>query len=130
MSNDITVVLSAFYQSPCCQKVYKCRICHDDKEAHEINRHAVMEVECLKCSQRQPVSYFSRLCVCVGGGIKHHEHSMHFPIRGSPAWITFCFNTQVAICGQTSHFAHVPDPCFFVLPAMPGCRPGWILRNL
>ena len=42
--------------APCCDKEYACRHCHNDAEAHEIDRHAVKEVVCAICDQRQPVS--------------------------------------------------------------------------
>lgn len=42
--------------APCCNKAYWCRHCHNDAEAHEMNRHAVKEVVCDKCNKRQPVS--------------------------------------------------------------------------
>ena len=42
-------------QSPCCAKEYTCRICHNDKEDHEIDRHSVVEIRCLKCNTRQKV---------------------------------------------------------------------------
>ena len=42
--------------APCCGKMYGCRHCHNDAEAHEMNRHAVKEVVCDKCNKRQPVS--------------------------------------------------------------------------
>lgn len=41
--------------APCCNKVYVCRHCHNDAETHEIDRHAVKEVVCNECNQRQPV---------------------------------------------------------------------------
>jgi len=40
----------------CCDKEYACRHCHNDAEAHEMNRHDVKEVVCTECEQRQPVS--------------------------------------------------------------------------
>lgn len=42
--------------APCCDKEYTCRHCHNDAEAHEMNRHEVKEVVCSACEQRQPVS--------------------------------------------------------------------------
>lgn len=51
------------YVSPCCSKVYPCRICHDDNEKHKINRHAVSEIICLVCDTRQPVN---RNCASCG----------------------------------------------------------------
>ena len=45
------------FQSPCCGKVYPCRLCHNDQElSHEIDRQSVSEVECRRCHTRQPVS--------------------------------------------------------------------------
>jgi RING finger and CHY zinc finger domain-containing protein 1 len=41
--------------APCCNKVYVCRHCHNDAETHEMDRHAVKEVVCNECNQRQPV---------------------------------------------------------------------------
>lgn len=51
------------YVSPCCNRVYPCRICHDDRENHKINRHAVNEIVCLLCNARQPVN---RCCASCG----------------------------------------------------------------
>jgi RING finger/CHY zinc finger protein 1 len=42
--------------APCCDKAYVCRHCHNDAEAHEMDRHAVKEVVCAECNERQPVS--------------------------------------------------------------------------
>ena len=47
--------------APCCDKVYACRHCHNDAEAHEMDRHAVKEVVCAACNKRQPVS---QTCSC------------------------------------------------------------------
>ena len=54
------LTLNALYvsvQSPCCGKVYPCRLCHNEKDlTHEIDRHAVSEIVCRKCDTKQPVS--------------------------------------------------------------------------
>ena len=42
--------------APCCDKEYVCRHCHNESEAHEMDRHAVKEVVCNECNNRQPVS--------------------------------------------------------------------------
>ena len=39
----------------CCGKEYGCRLCHDESELHEIDRHAIAEMVCLRCSTRQPI---------------------------------------------------------------------------
>lgn len=42
--------------APCCDKTYWCRHCHNEAETHEMDRHAVKEVMCAACNNRQPVS--------------------------------------------------------------------------
>ena len=61
--------------SPCCNKIYTCRFCHNENEpSHEINRFDVKEIVCAKCNAQQPVSnkcvsceiefarYFCKIC--------------------------------------------------------------------
>lgn len=42
--------------SPCCGKIYACRLCHDDSEDHTLNRYEIREVVCNHCNVRQPAS--------------------------------------------------------------------------
>lgn len=42
-------------QTPCCNKVYICRVCHDDNENHELTRKNVIQVQCLTCKRVQKV---------------------------------------------------------------------------
>lgn len=42
--------------SPCCNKIYTCRLCHNDNEKHEINRFEIKEIVCSLCNTRQNVS--------------------------------------------------------------------------
>jgi len=51
--------------APCCNKAYVCRHCHNDAEAHEMDRHAVKDVVCAACNERQPVSN-----ACLNCGIQ------------------------------------------------------------
>lgn len=39
--------------APCCNRDYFCRICHDEKENHVLDRHAVKKVVCAKCEEVQ-----------------------------------------------------------------------------
>ena len=48
--------------APCCGKTYVCRHCHNDAEAHEMDRNAVKEVVCNRCNEQQPVS--QTCCKC------------------------------------------------------------------
>lgn len=42
--------------SPCCNKYYSCRHCHNDNENHEIDRYSIKNVICNVCSIIQPIS--------------------------------------------------------------------------
>jgi len=57
------------FVSPCCEKIYNCRFCHNDAETHEINRFEIKEVICSKCNCRQSVSN-----QCVGCGIQFAKY--------------------------------------------------------
>ena len=48
-----------------CENVYKCRFCHDEKEDHELNRSAVVEIKCTQCDKRQKLSTH-----CIDCGIR------------------------------------------------------------
>lgn len=41
--------------SPCCNKIYPCRFCHDGEEDHELNRKLVNQVKCLQCGHIQGI---------------------------------------------------------------------------
>ncbi|CAG2065331.1 unnamed protein product [Timema podura] len=41
--------------TPCCNKIYFCRFCHDENESHPVNRKDVTELVCTNCDTRQKV---------------------------------------------------------------------------
>jgi len=52
--------------APCCQRVFGCRICHDELSpaGHSpMNRFLVREVVCKNCQTRQSASYVETACV-------------------------------------------------------------------
>eukprot|EP00620_Florenciella_sp_RCC1587_P020882 CAMPEP_0182581158 /NCGR_PEP_ID=MMETSP1324-20130603/49149_1 /TAXON_ID=236786 /ORGANISM="Florenciella sp., Strain RCC1587" /LENGTH=380 /DNA_ID=CAMNT_0024797483 /DNA_START=217 /DNA_END=1356 /DNA_ORIENTATION=+ len=51
----------------CCGRPYECRLCHDEHENHEIDRHATQEIICKECDHRQPVSNACMSCGVVFG---------------------------------------------------------------
>lgn len=55
--------------SPCCEKVYTCRFCHNDNESHEINRFEVKEIVCSICNCRQCVGN-----ECISCGIQFAKY--------------------------------------------------------
>ena len=65
--------------APCCNKIFSCRLCHDEyyenlKNEHKINRHNIEKIICKNCNLKQPVSnkctqcsiefgkYFCKIC--------------------------------------------------------------------
>ncbi|CAG5088531.1 Similar to RZFP34: Probable E3 ubiquitin-protein ligase RZFP34 (Oryza sativa subsp. japonica) [Cotesia congregata] len=55
------------FVTPCCNKVYTCRFCHDEQEAHTVNRKEVTELICVLCDTRQPVQATCQNCHCRFG---------------------------------------------------------------
>ncbi|XP_068968981.1 RING finger and CHY zinc finger domain-containing protein 1 isoform X1 [Bombus flavifrons] len=53
--------------TPCCNKVYICRFCHDKEETHVVNRKEVTELICVLCDTRQPVQATCKNCHCRFG---------------------------------------------------------------
>jgi hypothetical protein len=49
------ICLSFYFQTPCCNKIYTCRFCHDENESHCVNRKDVTELVCTNCDTRQKV---------------------------------------------------------------------------
>ena len=53
--------------TPCCDKVYCCRFCHNDSEQHELDRSKVEELVCSQCSHRQPLGTHCEECSILFG---------------------------------------------------------------
>lgn len=49
-------------QTPCCNKIYYCRFCHDESESHQVNRDDVTEIVCTGCDTRQKVQAQCEKC--------------------------------------------------------------------
>ena len=49
-------------KTPCCGKLYPCRLCHDQAENHEVNRFEVETLQCVQCSTQQPVATHCKEC--------------------------------------------------------------------
>ncbi|XP_065662029.1 RING finger and CHY zinc finger domain-containing protein 1 [Hydra vulgaris] len=56
--------------TPCCQKAYNCRQCHDMVEDHELNRDIVDHVQCKQCSTVQNLATH-----CIECGIRFGMYS-------------------------------------------------------
>jgi len=52
---------------PKCDKVYTCRVCHDEQEEHPLDRYNLKEVVCILCDERQPVGHSCIKCSSLFG---------------------------------------------------------------
>ncbi|XP_058448554.1 RING finger and CHY zinc finger domain-containing protein 1 [Malaya genurostris] len=52
----------AKFVTPCCNKFYMCRYCHDENENHFFNRKTVTELICTECNTRQRVQAECEQC--------------------------------------------------------------------
>ena len=53
--------------APCCNKIFHCRLCHDEQSNHEINRFNIKKVQCKKCSFIQDIKQYCENCnSCMG----------------------------------------------------------------
>ncbi len=48
--------------TPCCNKIFPCRLCHNDSEDHEVDRFKVETLKCRQCGTTQPVSTHCKNC--------------------------------------------------------------------
>ncbi|XP_063772851.1 RING finger and CHY zinc finger domain-containing protein 1 isoform X3 [Pseudophryne corroboree] len=54
-------------RAPCCGKFYICRLCHDNKEAHKMDRFKVTQVQCMKCKLIQKAQQACEHCNHIFG---------------------------------------------------------------
>lgn len=72
--------------SPCCNKWYSCRLCHDDDNDHKLDRKLISTIICKKCLTIQPQSntctncditfahYYCSICKLWAGNNKDIYH--------------------------------------------------------
>lgn len=46
----------------CCDKLFWCRLCHDEQSDHKIDRYATEKMKCMKCHTRQKVGEVCTTC--------------------------------------------------------------------
>ena len=59
--------------SKCCNKVYPCRLCHNENEDHLINRHDIDHMKCYYCNCFQKVNASCQNPECYKFNIKHSQ---------------------------------------------------------
>ena len=55
------------FVTPCCNKKYSCRLCHNEAEDHELDRSSIDLLVCSQCHFQQKVSAHCTQCgICFG----------------------------------------------------------------
>ena len=119
-------------QAPCCGRFYPCRFCHDDAEAHEIDRHAVTTMRCRYCGAVQPVGQSCAACHrCLG---VYYCDVCHLFDDDTSKQIYHCDKCGLCRRGLREDYDHC-DVCGACVPKSVGaahaaeCRPGAFLQD-
>lgn len=98
--------------APCCDKVFLCRLCHNDEESHEIERKKVSQVICKACpsGDRQPASPN-----CVFCGIQFADYFCDvcklWDEDGAKKNIYHCEGCGICRIGPKDKFFHCDKCC-------------------
>ncbi|RZC39433.1 zf-CHY domain containing protein, partial [Asbolus verrucosus] len=98
--------------TPCCNKVYICRLCHDENEKHKLNRKGVKELVCVKCKTLQPVQANCRNCGITFGNYTCLECNL-FDDEGKGQF--HCDGCGICRVGGARNFFHC-EKCNMCLP--------------
>nr|AEE62148.1 unknown [Dendroctonus ponderosae] len=116
------------FVTPCCQKVYTCRFCHDENENHTMNRKEVTELICTVCYIRQPVKADCENCgvrfgkyVCLECNLFDDEEKNQFHCQGcgicrigGAERFFHCKKMQHVFAGATSKRPQVCRKCIAI----------------
>ncbi len=91
--------------SPCCQREYSCRLCHDENEDHQIDRHAIETIKCLTCLKVVPFSQNCENCQLEFG-----SYCCHICKFISDEDIFHCDKCQICRKGKSEDYFHC-DTC-------------------
>ena len=53
-------------RAPCCQRLFTCRLCHDQAMDHTVDREEVKEMLCMRCGTLQPMHRWVGVGGCIG----------------------------------------------------------------
>ena len=88
----------------CCNKIYPCRVCHDENENHKIDRYATEELVCNDCETRQPISNQCINCHRQFG--KYFCNTCRFWNELEPNEVFHCNDCNVCRLGNKEEYKH------------------------
>lgn len=111
------------FVSPCCGKIYDCRLCHDYNEdenildvnkAHKIDRFAINEIICKKCNLKQVVSNLCKGCNAKFGN--YYCSVCHLFDDDTSKGQFHCIKCGICRVGFKENFVHC-DTCQTCMPS-------------
>ena len=103
--------------TPCCNKKYACRLCHDEEEyenqmdykkSHQINRHAIEKIVCDNCNTEQPKSNECIKCKTIFG--EYYCDICNFYDNDLSKGLFHCNKCGICRVGHQHNFIHC-DKC-------------------
>eukprot|EP00835_Amoeboradix_gromovi_P002562 NODE_148_length_17471_cov_0.413136.p5 type:complete len:317 gc:universal NODE_148_length_17471_cov_0.413136:14162-15112(+) len=102
---------SAVIISNCCNDLVVCRLCHDEKHSHEINRFEIDQIMCMYCKTKQKPSKSCSNCKQVLGS--YYCNICHFWDNDDSKDKFHCNDCGLCRSGKQKDFYHceVCDTC-------------------
>jgi len=100
--------------APCCNRVYPCRICHDEQSPFghpPMNRFLIREVICRQCGTRQATSNQCINCKVTFGEYHCGSCNLWMPMSKKPFHCTECGFCRV---GGADAFRHCKECCMCI----------------
>ncbi|KAG8515236.1 RING finger and CHY zinc finger domain-containing protein 1, partial [Galemys pyrenaicus] len=89
-------------KAPCCDKLYTCRLCHDNQEDHQLDRFKVKEVQCINCEKIQHAQQTCEECSTLFG--EYYCNICHLFDKDKKQY--HCENCGICRIGPKEDFFH------------------------
>uniref|UniRef100_A0A5F9CVR9 Ring finger and CHY zinc finger domain containing 1 n=1 Tax=Oryctolagus cuniculus TaxID=9986 RepID=A0A5F9CVR9_RABIT len=89
-------------KAPCCDKLYTCRLCHDNNEDHQLDRFKVKEVQCINCEKIQHAQQTCEECSTLFG--EYYCNICHLFDKDKKQY--HCENCGICRIGPKEDFFH------------------------
>lgn len=115
--SDNEIMECPHYQRKCllechqCNKFYPCRVCHDDNEDHEMNRHEVKKIKCKECLTIQEPNKFCINTDCKIEFAHYFCAICNLYVDDKEKIITHCDKCGICRVGKVKH-CDICDMCY------------------
>jgi len=93
-------------QCPDCKQYYTCRHCHNKEEAHEMNRHKISKMQCMKCNMIQDVGQVCKNPSCKATLARYYCHECKFFDDEEGRDIYHCKDCGICRLGKREDYFH------------------------